>query len=174
MKALKLLIALCLALFASCADNTNPLNNKSNEPNQLVEIKITVVLPDGWNPVENSVLEHQYMKGTASFMIKNESMLDGKNLDDAVIDAKTNIKKYFDGTDFSDTESIKVDGYDAKSITYTYLVAAGGMTLKMKMQGVYTMVSNKCYLISFGDMESNFDNLSADIESILKGIKFIT
>jgi len=31
---------------------------------------ITVVLPNGWTKVEGSVLEHQYMKNGASFMIK--------------------------------------------------------------------------------------------------------
>lgn len=170
MKTFYLMIVLfCTTVLASCSNKTEV----TDEPKTSAEIKITVVLPDGWKPVENSVLEHQYMKGTASFMIKNESVLDGKKLDDAVNEAKTQIGNYFDDISFADNKTLKVDGNEAILLPYTYSVAAAGMTITMKMEGIYTMVGNKCYLITFGDMKDNFDNLSADFQSILSGIKFV-
>lgn len=57
---------------------------------------ITVSLPEGWIKVENSVLEHQYLKNGASFMIKEETVLNGKTLNEAVKTAKQNISNYFD------------------------------------------------------------------------------
>lgn len=142
------------------------------EPQTPKEVAISVTLPDGWTKVEGSVLEHQYGKGTASFMIKNEYALNGKGLDEAVREAKEQIGKYFDNADFSDIETIRIGGQDARSITYTYTVKAAGMNMSMKMQGVYVMINSKCYLISFGDMESSFDALAADFEQLLNGIQF--
>lgn len=137
------------------------------------EVAISVTLPSGWTKVEGSVLEHQYGKGTASFMIKNEYVLNGKGLDEAVLEAKGQIGKYFDNADFSDIETIRVGGQDARSITYTYAVKAAGMNMSMKMQGVYVMINSKCYLISLGDMETSFDALASDFEQILNGIQFV-
>ena len=171
MKIAKLLTALFIISFlAGCSDN---VNNDKTETKQSGEVKITVVMPNGWTKVENSVLEHQYSKGTASFMIKNEYVLNGKNLDEAVNEAKTTIGKYFESAVFSETKALKIDEYDARSIIYTYTSSAAGMTLTMKMQGVYVMVNTKCYLLSFGDLDDSFENISDDIEAILNNIKFI-
>lgn len=56
---------------------------------------ISVSLPEGWAKVEGSVLEHQYLKNGASFMIKEETALNGKTLNEAVKIAKQNISNYF-------------------------------------------------------------------------------
>ena len=135
-------------------------------------VMITVALPNGWEPVQGSVLEHQYLKNGASFMIKEEKSLNGKTLSESAKTAKQQINKYFDGSKFAEDELLKVDGYDALSIIYSYEVKAGNSLLKMKMQTIYVMVEGTCQTISFGSLENSFDSLSADISKILDGIKF--
>ena len=149
-----------------------PADNARSEQPQKGELKITVSLPEGWEKVENSVLEHQYIKGSSSFMIKHETVLDGKSLNDAIAEAKSQIGKYFEGAEFSETENLKIDDIDAKSIVFTYDVKAAGMTFKMKMLSTYLMVNGKCQTISIGGQESNYNSLSSDISFLLKGIRF--
>jgi hypothetical protein len=134
--------------------------------------KITVSLPNGWTKVEGSVLEHQYMKGTASFMIKNEYVLDGKNLDDAIVEVKKTFEKSFKGISFSETENLQVDGHNAKGLNFIYSVSFGNSSMNMKMYCIYTSVNAKCYVISFADLEDMYDALSSNIQEIIKGIKF--
>jgi len=154
----------------SSASSSNPAASPSAVQNKL---KITVSLPDGWSPVQGSVLEHQYMKETASFMIKEERSLGSRSLDDAISEVKQQIGKYFENVDFTAENVTKVDGYDARSITFTYAVKVAGMAMSMKMQSVYVMVDQRCQNISFGDASDKFDALSSDIQQILQGIKFV-
>ena len=177
MKISRILVVIILVVAVSSCKKQKQSANETSSETVAVQVakpeKITVVtLPDGWTKVEGSVLEHQYGKGTASFMIKNEYALNGRGLDEAVREAKEQIGKYFDNADFSDIETIRIGGQDARSITYTYTVKAAGMNMSMKMQGVYVMLNSKCYLISFGDMESSFDALAPHFEQILNGIQF--
>lgn len=139
---------------------------------QRSKTNITVTPPPGWTKVQGSVLEHQYLKNGASFMIKEEAQLNGKTLDNAVSTAKQQIGKYFSDASFAKDESLKVDGQNARSITFTYAAKARGMVLKMKMQSIYVMVNGKCQTISFGSTADSFGMLAKDIPLILKGIKF--
>ena len=169
MKTMKFLaFFFCSVLVIGCTkDNDEPTENTDGS------ITITVDLPDGWVKVQGSVLEHQYKKGTASLFVKNESSLDGKDLVTAVNDTKIVLQGTYPSAVISDAQSMKIDGNDALSITYTYSVEVIGITMNMKMQSVYTMVSNKCYEVSIGDSQDNFDNLATDILAILNGIRFI-
>lgn len=133
---------------------------------------ISVSLPDGWAKVEGSVLEHQYLKNGASFMIKEETALNGKTLNEAVKTAKQNISNYFDDYKLLNEETITVDNKEGRSITFSYSVKAGGMVLEMTMQTVYVMVKDKCQTLSFGATETEFSNLVTDIQKIIKSIKF--
>lgn len=139
---------------------------------QQKKSNITVSMPEGWIKVENSVLEHQYMKKGASFMIKEETMLNGKSLDDAITVAKQKIGNYFDNYKLLKEESVTVDGITGKSITYNYSVRMAGMTMNMATQTVYVMVKGKCQTLTFGAMESEFSKLASDIQEIIKSIQF--
>ncbi|HOO84567.1 MAG TPA: hypothetical protein PLS94_08395 [Prolixibacteraceae bacterium] len=161
------LAVLFLFQFTSC--------NKADDPNPVTKsvLKITVSLPDGWTPVSGSVLEHQYMKGTASFMIKEEKALNNMDLDEAVEKAIDVLSSTFNNFSSTDPEAMLVDGHEALSIIFAYNVSVGGTVIQMKMQSVYVMVNQQCQLIAFGDQESLFANLSNDISQILAGIKFV-
>lgn len=139
---------------------------------QSKKSNISVLLPEGWTKVEGSVLEHQYLKNGASFMIKEETLLNGKMLNDAVKIAKQKIGNYFKDYKLLKEETITVDNKEGKSITYSYSAKAGGMVLKMKMQTIYVMVNNKCQTISFGSSNTHFNALNHDIQNIIKNIKF--
>lgn len=140
---------------------------------QQKKSNITVSLPEGWIKVETSVLEHQYMKNRASFMIKEETMLNGKSLNDAVATAKQKIGNYFDNYKLLKEEAIIVDGITGRSITYNYSVRMAGTKMNMTMQTVYLMVNGKCQTLSFGAIPMEFDSLSKDIQKILESIKFL-
>ena len=172
MENLKFKISALAFLLLSLGCDKEPEKKPDTNQNTSNDISITVDLPDGWTKVNKSILEHDYQKGTGSFSIKNEYVLNGKDLEDAVIEAKTYMGNYFESAVFSNTQNLKIDGYDAQSFTFTFTSTAADITLNMKMLGVYTMVNNKCYLISFGGTEDSFDALSDDFQYIIKGIKF--
>ncbi len=157
----KTTILFCLLLFAFSAVA------------QQKKMKITVSLPSGWEKVQGSVLEHQYLKNGASFMIKEEFAANGMTLDEAVKKAKEQIGKYFKNVVFANDEQIKVNGHNAQSITFTYAMNIGKNELKMKMNSIYLIIKNKCYNISLGSIADNFNDLSSDVPQILQGIKFI-
>lgn len=140
---------------------------------QQNKMKINVSLPTGWEKVQGSVLEHQYLKNGASFMIKEEFALNGMALDNAVKEAKQQIGKYFKNVEFADDERVKVNGHNAQSVTFTYSVNMRQTEMKMKMNSIYLIINNKCYNISFGSILDNFKEISSDIPQILQGIKFI-
>ncbi len=139
---------------------------------QQNKMKITVSLPSGWEKIQGSVLEHQYLKNGASFMIKEEAALNGMALDDAVNKTKQQIGKFFKNVVFTQNERLNVIGHDAQGITFIYSSYMGKTELKMKMNSIYLIIKNKCYNISFGSMADSFNELSSDIPQILQGIKF--
>lgn len=152
------------------AESTSKDNSGSaqTEKGQLQEITIEVTPPEGWTAVEGSVLPVQYMKNTASFMVKEEKYT--STTLDAVVDESLKIlQKAFDNFAVKgDTESITVDGKDAKKSTFTCEVSK----LNMKFQYTYLFAGGKTYVITFGDMAESFDTLSTDYDSILNNIKF--
>jgi hypothetical protein len=150
------------------------LENETNFVATNKTVSIQVNAPDGWTPVAGSVLQHQYLKGTASFMIKNESLLNNKTVPEAVAIAKSQIEKYFKQTAFEETVPCSVDGYKGEKLTFSYGISVGGMLLKMKMSNIYIMVENQCYVISVGDMENKYPELSSELPTILSSIKIVT
>ena len=137
-----------------------------NKQEGAVTIEITP--PDGWKPVEGSVLPVQYMKGTASFMVKTEPF-GSATLDDVVNEALGMYQKSFDNLVVQgEVEPLTVDEKDARKLTFTCTVS----TLDMKYLYVFLFAADKTYVITFGDQESTFDTLAADYETILSNIKF--
>ena len=143
------------------ADTASP-----NKQEGAVAIEITP--PDGWTPVEGSVLPVQYMKGTASFMVKSEPF-SGATLDDVVDESLGMYQKSFDNLKVQgEAEPLTVDEKDARKLTFTCTVSK----MNMKYLYVYLFAADKTYVITFGDQESTFDTLAADYETILSNIKF--
>lgn len=139
-------------------------NNTSQE-----KVKIEITPPSGWEPVQGSVLQVQYMKDTASFMVKEESLFSAKNTDDVITEAKGYFEKSFKGVSYEgEAKTITVDGKDAREITFSCTVSS----LKMKYTYVYLFAGGKVYAITFGDVAEHFDSLSADYSQILKDIRF--
>jgi predicted small lipoprotein YifL len=133
-----------------------------------VEIEITP--PEGWTPVEGSVIPVQYMKGTASFMVKEEPF-SGTTLDDVVDEALIIYQDSFDNVKIQgEAEPFTVDEKDARKLTFTCTVG----NFNMKFLYVYLFAADKTYVITFGDQESTFDTMTADYETILSDIRFIT
>lgn len=179
MKRIVLIISIILMiiLMVSCkSNNISDTSEKKNETAAATEStsqtsdttsseKLNVTVPNGWDKVEGSVLEHQYMKNTASFMVKTENFYKD-NLDDVITEAKSIFQKSF--TDYKDvtTENIKVAGKEAKKMVFTCNVGS----LSMKYMYVYLFVGSDTYAITFGDQQSTFDSLAADYDAILNAM----
>lgn len=132
------------------------------------DVQITIVPPAGWEPNTGSVLPVQYMKNTASFMVKEESFSE-TTIDDVVVAAKAIFESAFDKVAFiGEPETITVSGLDARKIIFTCEVAG----MQMKYEYVYLFVGSSVYAITFGDLQASFDSLSADYEQILSDISF--
>lgn len=58
----------------------------SEVSSQQKEVVVSIEPPDGWKPVNGSVLPAQYMKNTASFMVKEERFT-GDTLNEVVDEA---------------------------------------------------------------------------------------
>lgn len=163
----------------SSSDSKNPgseIQNPSNtpaantpEPQQTQkDVKIIITPPEGWNPVTGSVLPVQYMKKTASFMVKSENF-SGENLDDVVKEAKSAFEGAFEGVKYiGETEKIVVGGIEAQKMIFTCKISG----MQMKYEYVYLFAGGKVYAITFGDLDDTFDSLSSDYEQILNDIKF--
>ncbi len=178
-------ITLCISILTTaCGENSQTTNKTNNNetvqpenPTKVTEttqapqsskVKISDAIPDGWESVEGSVLPVQYMKETASFMIKKE-MFTADTLDGVVDEAKAIFDKTFDNVKYQgDTEAIQIDGKEAQKIVFTCEVSK----MNMKYMYVYVFVGNDLYAITLGNLAENFDSLSTDYETILTKIKF--
>lgn len=135
---------------------------------QEQKIAIEISPPEGWKPMEGSVLPVHYMKSTASFMVKEERF-QSTELDAIVTEALGIYQKSFDNVAVvGDVETITVDGKEAKKLIFTCTVGK----LEMKYLYVYLLVEGRTYVITFGDLANTFDTLSADYEAILSNIGF--
>jgi hypothetical protein len=135
---------------------------------QTQETKIQITPPAGWQPVTGSVLPVQYMKNTASFMVKKENF-SGKTLEDVIQEAKGYFEKSFQDVSYiGQAEKITIGGTDAQKIMFTCTVSG----IQMKYEYVYLFAGGGVYAITFGDSANSFDSLSADYEQILKDIRF--
>lgn len=140
----------------------------ASQNKQEGDVVIEITPPDGWTPVEGSVLPVQYMKGTASFMVKSEPF-SSATLDDVVNEALGMYQKSFDNLKVQgEVEPFTVDEKDARKLTFTCTVSK----MNMKYLYVYLFAADKTYVITFGDQESTFDTLATDYETILSNIKF--
>jgi len=138
------------------------------EERQSAGVEILVELPDGWAPVEGSVLEHQYMKNTASFMLKTENFSSG-TLDEVVSEALSMYESFFDDVQAAgEAETITVDGIDARKLTFTCAVSG----MDMKYTYVYLFAGGETYVLTFGDLADSFDSLASDYEAIINTIQF--
>lgn len=185
---MKKLMILCLcfimmtALSACSSQKTpsqdqNTIDQGQSEPSaqqnspvtaQTAETKILITPPTGWEENTSSVLPVQYMKNTASFMVKKENF-SGKTLEDVVQEAKGYFEGSFDEVTYiGQPEKISVGGIDAQKIIFTCKVS----NMQMKYEYVYLFVGADVYAITFGDLASSFDSLSADYAQILTDIRF--
>lgn len=185
MKKLMILCLCCILMVALSACNsqkTTVQDQKAKSQGQsgqsaqttppatakTAETKILITPPTGWQPVTGSVLPVQYMKNTASFMVKKENF-SGKTLEDVVQEAKGYFEKSFEDVKYiGQSEKISIGGIDAQKIMFTCKVSG----MQMKYEYVYLFVGDKVYAITLGDMANTFESLSADYEKILKDIRF--
>lgn len=168
-------LILMVTLFASCGTQSETVqpdssvspvaSDETTAPAPAAEEKLNVTVPDGWVKNEASVLEHQYMKNTASLMIKKENYTQD-TLSDVTAEMERIFKDSFDAYQSFGTEDIQVAGRDAKKLVFTCNVSS----LSMKYMYVFLYVNNDVYVITFGDQASTFDDLSADYESILSSL----
>lgn len=145
--------------------DSSPVQSE-NEQERNVTIEITP--PQGWQAVEGSVLPVQYMKNTASFMVKEEPFT--SDTLDGVVDEALEIygKTFSDIAVQGETETTTMDGKEAKKLTFTCTISK----MNMKYLYVYLFVEGKTYVITFGDLADTFDSLTADYETILENIQF--
>ena len=175
-KYLLLFLAIALTIVsAGCGSNTtgetttaspaqgetqNTTAAQNNEP-----AGITVSPPEGWVKNEKSVVIAQYMKNTASFILKEE-IFAKKDLDSVTKQAKDSLASVFEDIEFAgEPESIKVDGRDA--VRFMFSVPS----IKFKYEYVYIIAGNTVYNAVFGDLAATFDNYTSDYQAILDSIK---
>ena len=133
------------------------------------EVTIQITPPEGWAPVAGSVLDVQYMKNTASFMVKAESFA-SDTLEAVVQEALGIYEGAFDNVEAQgEPEKITVDGRDAMKLVFTCDIS----NMKMEYEYVYLFAGGSIYVITFGDLTDTFNSLAADYEAILNSIQFI-
>ncbi|AGA68814.1 hypothetical protein Desdi_1303 [Desulfitobacterium dichloroeliminans LMG P-21439] len=181
-----MVLCICLILMAAlsaCSSQKTPAQDQKSvsqgqsDPSaqaaspataQTAETKILITPPSGWEKVTGSVLPVQYMKNTASFMVKKENF-SGKTLEAVVQEAKGYFEGSFDNVKYiGQSEKISIGGIDAQKIMFTCMVSK----MQMKYEYVYLLEGTDVYAITFGDLASSFDSLSADYEQILSNIRF--
>lgn len=133
-------------------------------------VRIEVTPPAGWEPVAGSVIPVQYLKGTASFMIKTENF-EQETIDEAVSAAADIFRKSFeDYQQNGEIEPLTVDGKDARMLQFTCTVSG----IAMKFRYIYLHAADQVYAITFADTAADFDSLESDYAEIADGIRFVT
>jgi hypothetical protein len=100
---------------AKSDSQTDTMNSGQTEAASLQKITIKVSPPEGWKPVEGSVLLVQYLKNTSSFMVKEENFT-SDSLDSIVDEALEFYEKSFNDLKVQgDIENITVDGKSEQS-----------------------------------------------------------
>lgn len=176
---------ICIFSLSSCGKKAPEENNpQSNEPSVQIEqnsneadppaaeapekdATINITPPEGWSPVENSVLPVHFTKNTASFMVKAEPY-QSRDLDGVVEECKAAFKGVFDDVVVESVEELTIDGKDARQMVFTCKVSG----LKMKFEYDFLFIGSKVYVITFGDLADTFDLLTSDYEKIIQDIRF--
>ncbi len=161
------------ATLVGCVDHNGSQSGFGNaefvSPGQ---IHVSFSISQEWRVVPGSELEQHYMKNSTSFLVQNEKMLNDKSLPEAVELAKEMIQSALNEVHFDDVQFLLIDGNEALGLNYTYTLQTSGMNLHMKMNSLYTIVNNECFVISFGDLENNFPKMGDDIAKIVESIHF--
>ena len=133
-------------------------------------VSVEITPPAGWEPVAGSVLDVQYQKETASFMVKTEDF-GGADLDDVVRQAEAIFTSSFEELRMTaEPEAFTVDGKDARQMIFTCTISG----LSMEYWYVYLYASDNLYAITFGDAASAFDSRREDFQIILDTIRFVS
>lgn len=133
-------------------------------------VKVQVQMPEGWDEVSGSVLNIQYLKGTASFFVKEENF-GGMNLDDVVKAAEDIFSTSFDTyAPEGEAESITIDEKDARKLMFTCSI--NGM--KMKYCYIYLYAGDRLFAMTFADLADAFDEITPDLEHVQANIRFVT
>jgi hypothetical protein len=168
-----------LLLVAGCGDSTGnpgggsttaPSTSRVNSPITVgpVIAQVRVTVPDGWKAVEKATVPAQYLKDGVTFIAKTESYATTE-LDPTLNQALTAYKSAFANVAVQgQTQTLKVDGHDARKLVFTCEVAS----MKMKYINVFTRVGGQTWVITFGGGADSFDKLEADYQAILDKIKF--
>ena len=128
--------------------------------------QVTVTVPEGWEALDSAGMLYAYQKGTASFMMKTEPFT-VDTLDMVVHQSRDIISGVFDNVEFAgDAESVKVGGVDASKFLFTSDFAG----FAMKFEYVYFFAGGDVYAVTFGDLDTTFDDNAADFQAILDGI----
>lgn len=134
-----------------------------------VDVTVTADMPDGWEPVEGSVAELQYMKNTSSFIVTKERYFKSTNLDLVASEAMGIFSNSFDNVVYGgNPEVLTVGGQAAKQIVFTCDVS----NMSFKYQIVYVSVGGNVFSILFADLADSFDDMQSDYDAILAGIQF--
>mgnify|MGYP001367784190 CR=1 FL=1 len=139
-----------------------------NPPAQAVQKLAVGQLPAGWEPVTGSVLEHQYLKGTSSFMIKTEAFT-STTPEEIALEAEKIFMGSFDDYERIGLSGITVAGRPAAKLTFRCNVSR----MAMEFMYVYLMVGSDVYAITFGDTLEGFPQLAAEYETILSGLTIV-
>ena len=133
-------------------------------------VKVQVQMPEGWDEVSGSDLNVQYLKGTASFFVKEEDF-GGMNLDDVVKAAEEIFSASFDAYALEgEAESITIDEKDARKLMFTCSISG----MKMKYCYVYLYAGDRLFAMTFADLADAFDEITPDLEHVLENIRFVT
>jgi len=131
------------------------------------EARISVSPPEGWEASDSSGMLYRYQKGTASFMLKEESHFTAGTLDTVVDRARDIFDGAFENVQYTgEPESIAVGGVDASRFGFT--CELGGII--MRYEYVYLIADGHVYAITFCDLGDTFDANTADFDAILRSV----
>ncbi len=101
-------------------------------------------------------------------MVKEEKF-GSETLDDVVNEAAAIYESAFDNFKITgEAEPYTIDEKDARKLTFTCTISG----MNMKFLYVYLFAADKTFVITFGDLDTSFDALLADYDTILDNITF--
>ncbi len=128
----------------------------------------SIQVPSGWKKNQGSAAKEHYMKDGVSFILTVDTApASAKTPEQFMEYVKKQLAGTFKNTAFEPVKKVTVNGQEGRELVYT-----GEMSgIKMKYDVYYFPKGGSYYTLTFGGMAMMFDDVKADITTIVNSFK---
>lgn len=128
---------------------------------------ITLDAPSGWSRIEDSFFLEKLVKGSATFLISEESFFSDSNLEHVISESKQMLTGVFDEVVFEgEVDSRSIDGNEGQHFLMTCLVNGVPVTTSY----TYLSIDGKVYSFILSETSDIWPEISAEEDALFSGV----